>query len=107
MPCLDRFRPEKCAKIISIDRRVSLQKPPTSAKNRKAHIRWCREWHDWTAKDWKKVMWSDESCCTLLYMDICFQQPLKPCFGGLSSRWLSSVILPELSHHGDWILKLC
>ncbi|XGW22217.1 hypothetical protein V3C99_004875 [Haemonchus contortus] len=41
------------------------KKPLISAKNRKARLDWAQAHKNWTVRQWRKVIWSDESkfCC--------------------------------------------
>lgn len=46
-----------------------LRKPLISPKNKKLRLEWCRQRLDWTADQWKSVLWSDESRFTLFPTD--------------------------------------
>ncbi len=41
--------------------RVARKTPLISVKNRKKRLQWARDHSSWEAKDWRKVLWSDES----------------------------------------------
>lgn len=41
--------------------RAARNKPLPTKKHRSAHLKWCRDKQNWTAEQWKKVIWSDES----------------------------------------------
>ncbi len=41
--------------------RAARKKPLLTKKHRQARMKWCRDKRNWTAAQWKKVIWSDES----------------------------------------------
>jgi transposase len=41
---------------------AAAHKPSILPVNAKHHLKWCKEWRDWTVDSWKRVIWSDESC---------------------------------------------
>jgi hypothetical protein len=41
------------------------KKPLISIKNRRRRVQWCKDHLHWTAEDWKKIIWSDESPYTV------------------------------------------
>lgn len=41
--------------------RAARKKPLLLKRHRDARLKWCRERRSWSAKDWEKVLWSDES----------------------------------------------
>ena len=43
------------------------RKPFISAVNVQKRVEWCNRYKDWSAADWRKVLWSDESPFTLRY----------------------------------------
>lgn len=45
--------------------RAAIAKPLIRAPNAVARKKWCKEHLGWTADEWKKVVWSDESSFTL------------------------------------------
>jgi transposase len=45
--------------------RKALKKPFLTKPQRKARLRWAKAHKDWTAEQWSKVLWSDESSFTL------------------------------------------
>jgi transposase len=45
----------------------TMKKPWVSEKNRKKRLQWAQEHLNWTEKDWRSVIWSDESPFTLFY----------------------------------------
>jgi transposase len=47
--------------------RVPARKPGLSAKNIADRIRFCKQYRDWTEKDWETVMFSDETTMTQFY----------------------------------------
>ncbi|KMQ82292.1 paired box protein and transposase domain containing protein, partial [Lasius niger] len=49
--------------------RVPVKKPLIRAKNRKIRLTFAKEHESWTTKDWKKVLWSDESKFNLFGSD--------------------------------------
>ena len=40
---------------------VKRKKPYLRKKHRIAHIKFAKKYRSWTAEDWNKVIWSDES----------------------------------------------
>ena len=45
-------------------RRVAKSKPPISETNRRKRLDWAIEHRDWTAEDWARLLWSDETWVT-------------------------------------------
>ena len=45
---------------------VAAKRPMLTAVHRKRRLDWCRERKDWTADQWKKILWSDESTFELI-----------------------------------------
>jgi transposase len=41
--------------------RIARNKPKLTKKQRRARMKWARQYQDWTAEEWDKVYWSDES----------------------------------------------
>ena len=39
-----------------------VKKPFLSVAHKKARLQWCKDHRNWSAKDWEKVIWSDEAC---------------------------------------------
>jgi transposase len=46
---------------------VKHKKPYLSKKHRQKRLQFARKYKEWTAEDWKKVVWTDESKFTLFY----------------------------------------
>ncbi|CAI9574897.1 unnamed protein product [Staurois parvus] len=40
---------------------VAASKPYTTKCNAKRQMQWCKARHHWTLKQWRRVLWSDES----------------------------------------------
>jgi hypothetical protein len=45
--------------------RAAAHKPNISPVNAKRRLKWCKERRHWTVDNWKRVIWSDESCYTM------------------------------------------
>ncbi len=41
--------------------RAARKKPLLMKRHREARVKWCKDKRNWTAAQWKKVIWSDES----------------------------------------------
>lgn len=50
---------------MNLHGRAAISKPLIREQNAIARKRWCKEHEGWTADQWKKVVWSDESSFTL------------------------------------------
>ena len=48
-------------KAVGLHGRIARRKPFVSLKNRQHRMQWARQHAHWTAKEWSKVLWSDES----------------------------------------------
>lgn len=46
---------------FGIKARKARQKSWLSETNRKKRLAWAKKYHSWTASDWDKILWSDES----------------------------------------------
>jgi len=44
---------------------VACKKPLVSEKNRKWRLQWCKNHENWTAAQWRRILWTDESPFTL------------------------------------------
>lgn len=42
-------------------------KPYVSKINQKKRLKWCKDHRGWTLDDWRRVIWTDESCFVLRY----------------------------------------
>ena len=62
------------------------KKPKISMRNAKRWLEWCKVRRHWTLGQWKRVLWSDESCFTIWqsdgqsYLPKCLVPTIK--FGG-------------------------
>lgn len=54
---------------IGINSRVSAPKPLLTEAQREKRLSWCIERQDWSVRQWKTVIWSDESRFTLFQND--------------------------------------
>ncbi len=45
-----------------LQKRRPVKKPFLSVAHKKARLQWCKDHRNWSAKDWEKVIWSDEAC---------------------------------------------
>ena len=49
--------------------RRPVKKPFVSAKNRRVRLKFAKEHLNWTANQWSKILWSDESKCNMFGFD--------------------------------------
>ena len=45
-----------------VQKRRPVKKPFLSVAHKKARLQWCKDHRNWSAKDWEKVIWSDDAC---------------------------------------------
>ena len=79
--------------------RVAARKPLISSKNKKDRVQWCREHREWTADDWKKVIWSDESRFTLFENDGKARVWRLP-----KERYDIDCVVPTVKHGGGGVM---
>jgi hypothetical protein len=41
------------------------EQPKITVRNAKHRLEWCKAWRHWTLKQWKLVLWRDESRFTI------------------------------------------
>jgi hypothetical protein len=41
------------------------EQPKITMRNAKRQLEWCKAQRHWTLEQWKRVLWSDESCFTI------------------------------------------
>jgi transposase len=75
------------------------KKPLISAKNRKARVEFAKAHKNWTAADWSKVLWSDESKYLLFGTD-----GIKYVRRPLNTRFNPQYQLPTVKHGGGSIM---
>ena len=49
--------------------RAAAHKPKITMRNAKRRVEWCKARRHWTPEQWKRVLWSDESCFTIWQSD--------------------------------------
>jgi hypothetical protein len=54
---------------IGFHGRAATHKPKITMRNAEHWLEWCKAHHHWTLEQWKRVLWSDESCFTILQSD--------------------------------------
>lgn len=74
---LSRLFPEPGPSSRTIERRIrenpdffsgwKLTKPFINEETRKARVAWCKKYQHWTAEDWEKVLFTDESPFTIRF----------------------------------------
>src|SRR6185312_3255214 len=74
--------------------RVAARNPLISRKNKKDRIQWARERREWTADDWKTVIWSDESRFTL------FENGKASVWRLQKERYDIDCVVPTVKHGG-------
>jgi hypothetical protein len=57
----DRTVPHALQKDLKMRSRVAALKPMLTSQMKKKRMRFCKKYKDWTAAEWEKVMFSDES----------------------------------------------
>jgi hypothetical protein len=72
--------------------------PNTSPVNAKRILKQCKERCHWTVDNWKRVIWSDESCCTMLQSD--GRVWVWQMSGG---RYLPAYVVPTVKFRGGGI----
>jgi hypothetical protein len=50
---------------MDFDCRAAAHKPKIIMRNAKLRLEWCKARRRWTLEQWKRVLWSDESCFTI------------------------------------------
>ena len=50
---------------IGFHGRAAADKAKITMRNAKRQLEWCKARHDWTLEQWKRILWSDESCFTI------------------------------------------
>ncbi|KAA3669793.1 uncharacterized protein DEA37_0002337 [Paragonimus westermani] len=79
--------------------RFCARKPLISEIIRKRRLRWCRERRNWTAEQWRSVIWSDESRFTLFKAD-----GRETCFRRVGERFHPNCIQPTVKYGGGSIM---
>ena len=70
---------------------VKRKHPFLSAKHCKTHLNYAYAHKDWTVKDWKRVVWSDETKINCLGSDGCKWVCKRP-EEGLSDRLIEGIV---------------
>ena len=78
---------------------VAVRKPLLSNKNVKDRLNWVKSKNDWTAENWRKIIWSDESRFTL------FQDDGRTRVWRLSNeKYKANCIVPTVKHGGGGVM---
>jgi transposase len=66
---ISRYTVARVLKSFGYACRVKKKKPKLTIKHKKDRLEWAKKHEAWTADDWRKVIWSDESKFNLINSD--------------------------------------
>lgn len=86
---------------LGYKRYVARRKPPITEKTRKARLQWAEDHENWTAEQWAKVLWTDETWVT--------GGPHRKQYVTRKSdeTWLPDCVVEKHQRKGGWMFWGC